>query len=198
MKISNVVKGQITQTLMKVLLERAGYRVARFGIEELFQEVVHLSPQQYQTLGLSPALRLLPDLLVTDLNIERAFLVEVKFRSSITRDSLQSLHAKLTEQSKFWPEMYTVLLTSTTRRDNAKFHQDYIRVLRPRELDRLLPNQFQIEHARSENLGHLLWKKLDQLQEVFDRFHWSNDASHCDEADFVATAIKDLKVLSET
>jgi len=198
MKISNVVKGQITQTLMKVLLERAGYRVARFGIEELFQEVVHLSVQQYRALGLPPALRSLPDLLVTDLNIEKAFLVEVKFRALLTAESLRSLHATLTEQSKFWPEMHTVLLTSTTQRSDASFHQDYIRVLRPGEFDRLLPNQYLLEHARPENIGHYVWKELPQLHEVFDRFHWDNDVSRTDDADFIASAIKDLKALSET
>jgi hypothetical protein len=88
MLISNIVKGQITQSLVKVLFERAGYRVVRFGIEELFQEVIHLDASRYERLGLPPSLRMLPDLLIADTKLDKAFLVEVKFRSEITKESL--------------------------------------------------------------------------------------------------------------
>jgi hypothetical protein len=78
MLFSNIIKGQVAQTLVKILLERAGYRVTRLGIEELFQEVVHLDAGQYANLNLPENLRFLPDLLVADSTIEKAFLVEVK------------------------------------------------------------------------------------------------------------------------
>lgn len=52
MLFSNTIKGQVSQTLIKTLLERAGYRVTRFGIEELFQEVIYMDAEQYAKLGL--------------------------------------------------------------------------------------------------------------------------------------------------
>jgi len=49
--------GVVTQTLLKALLERGGYRVTRLGIEELFAEVKHLDLQQYLGLHLPLQLR---------------------------------------------------------------------------------------------------------------------------------------------
>ena len=39
MQFVNIVKAQITQTLLASLLERGNYRVTRLGIEELFGEI---------------------------------------------------------------------------------------------------------------------------------------------------------------
>ena len=77
---ANVVKGQITQTMLKTILERAGYRVTPFGIEELVTEIKYIDKEQYDTLDLADALRCLPDLLVADYEMTVAYLVEVKFR----------------------------------------------------------------------------------------------------------------------
>ena len=57
-----------------------GYRVTRFGIEELITEIKHIVYKQYMGLGLPEALRFLPDLLVADLEMENAYLAEVKYR----------------------------------------------------------------------------------------------------------------------
>lgn len=108
MLFSNTIKGQVSQTLIKTLLERAGYRVTRFGIEELFQEVIYMDAEQYAKLGLPKNLRLLPDMLVADADIQNAFLVEIKFRKQLNKDVLFSLHKTLVEQHKHWPEAYTI------------------------------------------------------------------------------------------
>jgi hypothetical protein len=59
----NVVKAQVTQTVLAAILERWGYRVSRLGVEELFGEIKYLDDTQYHALGLPKQLRTLPDLL---------------------------------------------------------------------------------------------------------------------------------------
>ena len=194
---SNLVKGQVSQTLIKLLLERAGYRVTRFGIEELFQEIVHLDIEQYSKLELPKSLRTLPDLLVADSAIEKAFLLEVKFRKKLNKKALFSLHSTLCEQHEYWPETYTILMIGSARREDDKFHQDYIRVIRPGELDKLLPSESLIKQSRPENLGYHVWKKLPMLHEVFDKFSWINESCNTDNADLIAIALRDLGAINE-
>lgn len=197
MEISNLIKGQISQTLMKILFERAGYRVVRLGVEELFQEIVHLSPSQYGKLGLPKGLRYLPDLLISDLKMEKAFLVEVKYRREITQASLHSLREKLLEQCEYWPEMHVILLNGSPRRFDSNFHQDYIRIIGPGDYNLLLPSDFQIERSRPENIGHQIWEKLPTLNNFFDGFHWKNQNACTEEADFIAASLRELASLGK-
>src|SRR6266446_8218665 len=99
----NVVKSQITQSLIKTLFERAGYRVTRLGVEELFVEVTQLDEKQYKMLNLPLALRYLPDFLIADSTLNKAFLLEVKFRKDFNESTAQSLHYELMRQRQFWP-----------------------------------------------------------------------------------------------
>jgi len=55
----NIVKAQITQTLLSTLLIRGGYRVTRLGIEELFGEIKYLDLPTYMALNLPLQLRYL-------------------------------------------------------------------------------------------------------------------------------------------
>src|SRR6266516_2614052 len=114
MDFTNVVKGQITQSLIKTLFERAGYRVTRLGVEELFVEVTQLDEQQYNALNLPLALRYLPDFLMADSTLNKAFLLEVKFRRVFDVSSTQSLYYELTRQREFWPDSYVVILIATS------------------------------------------------------------------------------------
>src|SRR4051794_32968296 len=95
MEFKNVVKGQITQSLLKTLMERVGYRVTRLGVEELFGEIKYLDLEQYLALGLPLNLRFLPDLLVAEPDMQKVSLVEVKFRQEFSERSMESLHRDL-------------------------------------------------------------------------------------------------------
>lgn len=77
--LQNLLRGRLAEQILTVLLERAGYRVTRLGIEVLFDEVKYLDLERYLALGLPEQLRTLPDLLVADPGVTWAKLIEVKF-----------------------------------------------------------------------------------------------------------------------
>jgi hypothetical protein len=99
---SSKMKGAVTQTLVKSLLEDAGYRVTPLGIEEVVRELASVGQEQYLKLNLPQSLRSLPDFLVTDAAITKTWLVEVKYRRSWDAREIQALHAKLMEQASAW------------------------------------------------------------------------------------------------
>src|SRR5947209_6471825 len=131
MLFTNIVKAQITQGLVKTLFETAGYRVTRLGVKELFAEVTHLTEDEYKSLNLPLGLRYLPDLLVADRDLNRAFLLEVKFRKDFNDRSMKDLHFELKRQREYWPDSYAVLLIANSFVERGRFHQDYIRVIPP-------------------------------------------------------------------
>jgi hypothetical protein len=165
--LQNLLRGRLAEQILTVLLERAGYRVTRLGIEVLFDEVKYLDRERYLGLGLPEQLRTLPDLLVADPGVTWAKLIEVKFRRSFTRSTAKELFATLTDQRVHWPQSYAVLLLGEPFHPDARFHQDYIRVIPPDRTDYLLgPRGIDIppdEHGAM----HLLWEQLPMLTEVF-------------------------------
>lgn len=155
---ANLVKAQVTQSLLAALLERWGYRVTRLGIEELFGEVKYIDLPTYRSLRLQPQLRSLPDLLVATLTMSEAFLVEVKFRKRFDEGTAEELYRELLAQREHWPQTYAVVMIAETIRENCRFHQDYIRVVRPTETDRLVDARLSVESR---------WESLSALNAVF-------------------------------
>jgi hypothetical protein len=133
--LTNVLRGRLAERILTVvLLERGGYRVTRLGIEELFDEVKYLDWEQYLSLGLPEQLRTLPDLLVTDAGVTRANLIELKYRRLFDKETAEELLRTLTYQRKFWPPSFAVIIVGKSSwSDDARFHQDYIRVIPPDE-----------------------------------------------------------------
>jgi hypothetical protein len=182
---ANVVKGQITQTVVGALFERWRYRVARLGIEELFGEIKHIDLDQYRRLNLPIEVRTLPDLLVTSIDMTEAFLVEVKFRRKLDEDTARSLHAVLSEQRKHWPQSYAILIVAESFVKDGRFHQDYIRVIRPDQTDKLIDSTSPIQSR---------WDSLAALNSVFKPFgEPRGSASH---ADYLTAMLKQLASLS--
>lgn len=103
------MKGAVTQTLVKSLLEDAGYRVVPLGIEEVIRELSSIDQPQYLNLNLPQSLRSLPDFLVADTSITRTWLVEVKYRRRWDSAAIESLRAKLTEQALPWGPLFLLL-----------------------------------------------------------------------------------------
>ena|SRR3989337_4222181 len=159
---TNVLKGVVTQTLLMALLERGGYRVTRLGIEELFGEVKHIDIQQYLGLNLPLPLRYLPDLLVAEIDMTHVFLVEVKFRRAFDQNAVESLHEELKKQREHWPQAYAAIMIAEPVVADGKFHQDYVRLLKPHEHDILLDNRLSLDQR---------WERLHHLQRVFTRFN---------------------------
>lgn len=164
MQFSNLVNAQVTQSILSTLLERAGYRVTRLGIEELFGEVKHLAMAQYLGLKLPLALRYLPDLLVADPTVTRAYLVEVKFRRCFDEGATRSLYQALKDQREHWPESYAVIMIAESDSAGCRFHQDFIRVVDPKHLDLLVDARLPLSER---------WNSLHQLQDVFSGFRLS-------------------------
>lgn len=201
MDFTNVVKGQITQSLIKTLFERAGYRVTRLGVEELFVEVTQLDEKQYKALNLPLALRYLPDFLMADSTLNKAFLLEVKFRKDFNESTTQSLHYELTRQRVFWPDSYAVILIATSSAPGNHFHQDYIRIIPPQKTDLICPSAFQSAETHlsswmQETSYAYVWNHLPTLNNTFDRFHASGETGvNTTYADIITPIIKDLQKL---
>lgn len=194
MDYSNIVKGHITQSLLKSLFERAGYRVTRLGVEEVFNEIIYLGEEEYRALNLPENLRFLPDLLVAEHDLERAFLVEVKFRKAFTEKSARLLYRDLERQRKHWRDSYAVIMVAKSWSDDNKFHQDYIRVIPPYETEKLID----IEWIRQPNPARnyeCIWKSLPKLNDVFREFKWDNVNENAANADLITAIIRNLKEL---
>jgi hypothetical protein len=136
--LANVLRGHLAERILTMLLERSGYRVTRLDIEELFGEVKCLDREQYLALGLPEHLRNLPDLLVADPGVTWAKLIEVKFRRTFERSIADKLFDKLTEQRRFWPQSYAVIIIGEPLLPGGHFHQDFIRVIPPDETELLM------------------------------------------------------------
>src|SRR3954452_3816503 len=108
--LGNVVKAQVTQGILTVILEHWGYRVSRLGVEELFGEIKFLDAAQYLALGLPKQLRTLPDLLVAAADLYVAHLVEVKFRKGYDEETVKDLAQEISEQRQYWPEAFVVVM----------------------------------------------------------------------------------------
>lgn len=119
MDFRNRLKGSVTQTLVKALLEDAGYRTIPLGVEEVIREVSVLSNREYSNIELPEILRKMPDFFVADEGISKAWLVEVKYRKVWSNQVRQKLGEQILEQVKFWnPLFLTVLLGNSVKPDN--------------------------------------------------------------------------------
>ena len=185
MQFVNIAKAQITQTLLTTLLERGGYRVTKLGIEELFGEIKYLDLPSYMSLNLPLQLRYLPDLLVSDKGTKKAYMVEVKFRKQFDEISAKNLYDELTDQRKYWSQSYAVIMIADPMWTDGKFHQDYIRIVKPDQTDCLIDNKLSVG---------IRWDRLAQIYHVFRDL---NDGTLLHNADSITPALKQLANLVE-
>jgi hypothetical protein len=200
---SNAIKAQITQGLIKTLFERAGYRVTRLGVEELFTEITYLDEAQYKALNLPLGLRFLPDLLVAEREMQHAYLLDGKYRREFTLQTMKSLHIELKRQREYWPASYAVIIIGTPFVKDRRFHQDYMRVLTP-DRTNLLDigsgalrgvSKEEIEERGEKEGGELIWDFIPRLT-IFEKFSHAGDTSgNARNADLITAAIKELKKL---
>lgn len=163
-ELRDLLKGRVAQSVAQALFEKAGYRVAHLGIEEVLREVRLLDEKQYRALALPENLRALPDFLITDKNLSQAFLVEIKFRKDL--NSLDDSFCQGIEwQRRFWPGLYVVLLLGKSPRPKGKFLQDYVRVIPPtKDLRYITAPQSSLQR----------WDQLYQLSSSFQLFKVEN------------------------
>jgi len=80
MDFENRLKRELSQGVLKCLLEDCGYRVIPLGIEAVIKDIACLEKEAYKNLDFSDAVRFLPDFCILDQNLKHKFIVEVKYR----------------------------------------------------------------------------------------------------------------------
>lgn len=128
MKYDNRMKGWITQTLFKVLLEDAGYAVVPFGHEEVVREINQFPEEFFKTADMPRALYKMPDFIVVNTEKKKVYVFEVKYRKSITNDILQELHETLLKQVLMWSPIYLLLYIGI--HSNKETPANYIKVIK--------------------------------------------------------------------
>jgi hypothetical protein len=119
MDFENRLKGTVTQTLVKALLEGARYRTIALGVEEVIREVSVLSEPEYRDLALPTVLKRMPDFFVADPGLSNAWLVEVKYRKKWNEATKRRLGDQILEQVKTWQPLFlTVFLGNSVRSGN--------------------------------------------------------------------------------
>lgn len=134
-------KGRFGETIVSTILEYAGYRVLRLGVEEVVSEVKAGVARGEWALRLPEQLTTAPDFLVVDPRSGECTLLEVKFRRVLDDGTARELHARLTRQVEYWPGMVTAIIcahrpeVSDASRPDIRAH---IGCLRADDLDRLI------------------------------------------------------------
>ena len=78
---------------------------------------------------------------VTDGVIPQAtWQVEVKCRRAFNELTAQELYTTLTRQWTYWPRAYAVIVLLEPTVAGGRFHQDFIRLVRPGRAEDLLPS----------------------------------------------------------
>jgi hypothetical protein len=201
MTFSSLLKGRIAERIIITLLERGGFRVTRLGIEELFDEIKLLSRDEYLKLGLPAQLRALPDILIADPRVSWAKMLEIKFRRAFDAEAAKELSYTLTEQRKYWPDAWAVVMIAEPFVAGGRFHQDYIRLIGPGDLSKLTDPVPPIRGEDERGAASRRWESLPMLTKLFYHAHGEDERSvklanqFWQGADFITTAIKDLRNL---
>jgi hypothetical protein len=201
MNFASLLRGRVAERVLVTLLERGGYRVTRLGIEEIFDEIKLLSQSEYLALGLPPALRTLPDILVADPGVSWAALVELKYRRCFDDAVARELHATLSHQREFWPQSHAVIMIAEPFVEGGRFHQDYIRYVKPGATDKLLWRPPSDSYSDERSWMSPVWNSLPTILSLFkaDHIDTSSDEGRkrswefFSAMDYITGALKELK-----
>lgn len=107
----NVLRGNLTKELVKVLLEKAGYHVVPYGYESTLSDMKkRLGIKGTKKSKTVRKLRSSPDLLVYDEWIKDVMFVEVKMRNIQDETKLRIYEEKIAPYREFWDECILVLV----------------------------------------------------------------------------------------
>ena len=179
MDFTNRIKKEMTEGMVRAILEDAGYRVIDFGIEKVVREVSYMGADAYNALEFPDAMRNMPDFAVMDKDQKEKFLVEVKYRSEWgkkifedVKDQVQdygeiilvSLNAKAKDPKKInGPSRYL-------RCCSLKFDGDaYMVEVRNKK------NDFEWKDVESLDDKDRLWWLMSPLQEKFGQLPTQTD-----------------------
>jgi len=166
MEYANRLKGAVTQTLLRSLLEDAGYRIVPLGIEEVIREIKVLGRKEYLSLKLPKNLRKLPDFFISDKKVNEAWLLEVKYRKFWKPSVKKSLGLELKQQVEEWKPLYVMIFLGHAV-FNEKLPSYWMKVARLS----IHKNQLVVITKRGEVLDtwdNVGWSELSRVQDVFE------------------------------
>lgn len=109
------IKKEMSEGIVRAMLEDAGYRVIDSGIEKVLRELSCLTTVEYKALGFPSAMSMLPDFTVMTRQQDRKFLVEVKYRQEWNRTVFEDVRS----QVKCFGEMVLVSVNAGAKDPNG-------------------------------------------------------------------------------
>lgn len=166
----NKLKGNITQVILKTLLEDVGYNVVPFGVEEVFREIKELEKEQ--VIELPTTLRKMPDFIVINQDKTKVFMVEVKYRKKWDEDTKQELSETLIPQLQTWNPIYVMMFIGEIDEKLTKYPARFARIAKVT----LINEQLHILYTSSTKTQEtpFEWQKVDfnrlaKLQKIFPK-----------------------------
>ena len=81
MAFENRFKKEVTERIVRALLDAVGYRVIEYGVEKTSRELTPMTREEYLRLCLPDSVTKTPGLLVLDRTQTAWWLVEIKYRT---------------------------------------------------------------------------------------------------------------------
>lgn len=191
MKFDNKLKGNLTEIIGVTLFEDAGYRVVPLGIEKVVREITTLSLNDYKDLRLSETLCSLPDFLIAEADMRKAWMVEVKYRKKFENfRTCESLKATLGKQAEKWGEIYILLFVGEPAGNSgfAGSHCGVIKIV-------FHNGELHFQGKRSDRLikwSYLRWTDFARIQGVFSLIGKANHGTPVEKAVRITKALMDL------
>jgi DNA-binding Lrp family transcriptional regulator len=154
LNFENRIKKEMSEGIVKAILEDAHYRVIDSGIEKVLRELSCLPNLEYAQLAYPEAMSRLPDFTVMDRSQSKKFLVEVKYRNSWSVDLLH----EVARQVEIFGELVLVCINATP--DNPRqlvMAPTYLRCCRLRHSE----GQTLVELMSPEK--SLYWKAIEHV-----------------------------------
>lgn len=160
MPFANRIKKEMTEGIVRALLEDAQYRVIDSGIEKVLRELSCLSSIEYRSLGYPDVMGCLPDFTVMNRDQNLRYLVEVKYRSEWNK----SIFEEVREQVRLFGEI--VLVSVNAKADDPKKYNLPSRFLRCCGL-KYDGGIYKVQYNKRQADGSqaMVWEPVDQIED---------------------------------
>ncbi|MBN8791489.1 MAG: hypothetical protein J0I01_04590 [Stenotrophomonas nitritireducens] len=156
MEFRNRIKKEMTEGIVRAILDDAGYRVIGSGIENVVRELACLSALEYAGLDFPKAMRTLPDLTVMDREQRCKYLVEIKYRGGWSSQLLREIEA----QARLYQEIVLVYLNGNPVLNGniEPSASSYLRCCRLR-----INPETEVYEAELNHYNELCWLPVDDI-----------------------------------
>jgi hypothetical protein len=166
MRFASRLKGGITQTLLRTLLQDCGYRIVPLGIEEVIREVSVLPREDYRNLALPQVLRSMPDFFVAQEDMKKTWLVEVKYRKTWDDTVRAELGEEIAQQVKDWGPLHLIVFLGSPAKERTDLPSSWFGVLRLQWHDGVLV-ALGTDDKPYASWSEIVWKDFFRVQELF-------------------------------